>query len=261
VFHDTGDAGSAWLKALQGARERLLTSYARYPYTTGAHAEVVVDQDAEKEARKARKRAKLAEAAQAALKGAGAYTGFIDDDDEERMAKIVAEAATKAVNTALEQDARRVDPKSRPDHTTATGTDSEGEDDARSQLPDGLKSVTGVKVGGAVVNKTITLPLSPGGLRGHSVEADRVLDEHVAKALVKSISINRFPRNFDAGDFCISRYCLAREMFPYEGQRAFGKYAPKESAYYEALDSYAKDVKALGEMTSGQDGGQGGPAA
>jgi hypothetical protein len=29
----------------------------------------------------------------------------------------------------------------------------------------------------------------------------------------------------------------------------------KESAFYQALDDYAKDYKALGEMTSGQDGG------
>lgn len=239
-----------WLAALQGARERLLGSYARYAFTKGLRNEVVVDADAEREARKARKRAKLAEAA---LKGAGSFTGFVDEEDEERFAKIVADAASKAVSTALEDDAKRVDPNKRPEAITSDGTDTQ--DDARAQLPDGLKSVTGIRVGDKVVQKTVALPLSPGGLRGHSVEADRVLDEHVAKALVKSINVNRFPRNFDAGDFCVSRYCLAREMFPYEGQRAFAKYAPKESAYYQALDDYSKDYKALGEMTSGQDGG------
>jgi hypothetical protein len=251
---DDVDGRSAWLVALQSARERLLSSYVRYPFTVGLHAEVVTLTDEERAAKKARKQAKLAEAA---LKGAGAFTGFLDEDDEARMAKIVADAATKAVSAALEEDAKRVDPSKRPDFA-GTKSDDDGRSDDRSGLPDNLKSAT-IHVtdrnGEKIVPKTITLPLSPGGLRGHSVEADRVLDEHVAGALAKSISINKFPRNFDAGDFCISRYCLAREMFPYEGQRAFAKHAPKESAYYEALDSYAKDVKALGEMTSGQDGG------
>jgi hypothetical protein len=183
----------------------------------------VVDADTEREARKARKRAKLAEAA---LKNAGTFTGFLDDDDEKRMADIISSAATKAVNAALEQDAKRVDDSKRPDFGKAGSQNgaSDNEDDARSQLPDHLKATNVQNRQG--VSKTLQLPLSPGGLRGHSVEADRVLDEHVAKALVKAINVNRFPRNFDSGDFCISRYCLAREMFPYEGQRAFAKYAP-----------------------------------
>lgn len=248
--NDTGER-SAWLAALESARARLLNSYARYPFTRGKKCEVSVESDADREARKARKKARLAEAA---LRGSGAFTGFLDEDDENRMAKLVADAATKAVNTALEADAKRVDPKQRPDATAGDG--GSDEDDSRSQLPDSLKSaVIQTHEGDAIVNKTINLPLSPGGLRGHSVEADRVLDEHVAKALVKSINLNKFPRNFDSGDFCVSRYCLAREMFPYEGSRAFAKYAPKEAAFYQALEDYSKDFKALGEMTSGQDGG------
>lgn len=187
----------------------------------------VVDADTEKEARKARKRARLAEAA---LKNSGTFTGFLDDDDEQRMADIISAAATKAVNAAFEQDAKRVDDSKRPDFGKAgsqSTSSSDNEDDARSQLPDHLQSTKiEHRQGDKVVSKTLQLPLSPGGLRGHSVEADRVLDEHVAKALVKSININKFPRNFDSGDFCISRYALAREMFPYEGSRAFAKYAP-----------------------------------
>lgn len=215
----------------------------------------VIDADTDKEARRARKARKLAEAA---LKGSATFTGFMDEDDEDRMGKIVAEAAAKAVNAALEKDAKRVDDSKRPDivHADKTKGGENGHDDVRSQLPDSLKSITVQnRDGDRLINKTLTLPLSPGGLRGHSVEADRVLDEHVAQALVKAININKFPRNFDAGDFCISRYCLAREMFPYEGSRAFAKYAPKESAFYSAIEDYARDYKALGEMTSGQDGG------
>lgn len=242
------DVRTAWLKALEGARERLLSAYVRYPFAKGLHAEVVTETEEEKAARKARKARKQAELA---LRNANTFTGFLDDEDEERFAKIVSDAASKAVNAALEEDAKRVDPAKRPDHTKATTV--EDEDDVRALLPDNLKSsVIHTKQGDKIIPRTIKLPLSPGGLRGHSVEADRVLDEHVAKAIVKSINVNKFPRNFDAGDFCVSRYCLAREMFPYEGERAYTKYAPKESAYYQAIESYAKDFKALGEMTSGE---------
>lgn len=215
-----------------------------------------VSADTEREARKARKRAKLAELA---LKNAGAFTGFVDEDDEAKMTEIISAAATKAVTAALEQDSRRVDDSKRlaiVQGDSDKSADSNSDDDPRSGLPAHLKSTNvQTRQGDKLVNKTLALPLSPGGLRGHSVEADRVLDEHVAKAIVKAINVNKFPRNFDSGDFCVSRYALAREMFPYEGSRAFAKYAPKESAYYQALDDYAKDYKALGEMTSGQDGG------
>lgn len=188
----------------------------------------VIDADTEREARKARKRAKLAELA---LKNAGTFTGFADEDDEARMTEIISAAATKAVTAALEQDARRVDDSKRPaivqGNSDNQSDSSTSDDDPRSGLPAHLKSTNvQTRQGDKLVNKTLQLPLSPGGLRGHSVEADRVLDEHVAKAIVKAININKFPRNFDSGDFCISRYALAREMFPYEGSRAFAKYAP-----------------------------------
>lgn len=244
---DTG-VRSAWLAALQAARERMLSTRARYPFTSGLRNEVLTDE--EKDAKRAKKARKLAELA---LKG-GTFTGFVDDEDEQRMAKIIQDAARKAVTDALEEDAKRVDPNKRPDVTT-TGTGTGGDDnrdDARNELPEYLRQATLRTKSG---DKLIRMPMAPGGLRGHSVEADRVLDEHVANALVKSINVNKFPRNFDAGDFCVSRYCLAREMFPYEGQRAYQKYAPKESQYYQALEDYGKEFKALGEFTSGQDGG------
>jgi hypothetical protein len=254
VPDDTG-VRSAWLAALEGARERLLSSYARYPYATGLHNEAVLT-DEEREAKRAKKARKAAEMA---LK-AGTFTGFVDDDDEKRMTKIIQDAAAKAVTDALEADAKRVDPAKRPDVVTSGApTDDEGKTDHRSDLPDYLRSATvrvrDSKDNSVTTDKIVKMPMAPGGLRGHSVEADRVLDEHVANALVKAISVNRFPRNFDAGDFCVSRYCMAREMFPYEGQRAYGKYAPKESQYYQALEDYGKEFKALGEYTSGQDGG------
>lgn len=220
---DTG-VRSAWLAALETARERLLSTHARYAFTKGLRNEAVLT-DEEKEAKRAKKARKLAELA---LKG-GTFTGFVDDDDEKRMAKVIQDAARQAVTDALEEDAKRVNPKSRPEVVTSSDDDGD-KTDHRSDLPDFLKSATiRVKDGkdsNHMTDKVVKMPLAPGGLRGHSVEADRVLDEHVANALVKSISVNRFPRNFDAGDFCVSRYCMAREMFPYEGQRAYGKYAP-----------------------------------
>lgn len=251
---DTG-VRSEWLAALEGARERLLSSYARYAFTKGQRAEAVLT-DEEKEAKRAKKARKYAEMA---LK-AGVFTGFVDEDDEERMTKIIQDAARKAVTDALEADAKRVDPTKRPEVITSGVIDDDGvKTDHRSDLPDYLKSTTirvrDGKDNSQLVDKIVKMPMAPGGLRGHSVEADRVLDEHVANALVKSISVNKFPRNFDAGDFCVSRYCMAREMFPYEGQRAYQKYAPKESQYYQALEDYGKEFKALGEYTSGQDGG------
>lgn len=248
---DTTGAGYAWLAALEQARERLLNTRTLYPFTRGLRNESSdEDEKDERDARKAKRKLRLAEA----LKS-GVLTGYLDEDDEERMSRIVSEAAAKAVNAALEQDAKKVDPAKRPEIETGS-SQGDGPTDSRPELPDYLRSTTIQRTeGDHTVTKTVKLPLAPGGLRGHSVEADRVLDEHVAKALVKSINLNKFPRNFDSGDFCVSRYCLAREMFPYEGSRAFAKYAPKESAYYQALDDYGKEYKALGEMTSGQDGG------
>jgi hypothetical protein len=85
--------------------------------------------------------------------------------------------------------------------------------------------------------------LLPGGVRGSEAE--------------KSFYINRFPRDFDKKDFSMARYCAAveRSMHTIEGTQAFGKWAPKEHAYYEALASYGRESKAMNEMTSGTDGG------
>lgn len=211
--------------------------------------------DKDKEARKARKLAKQAALLDLISKSGGAFTGFLDDEDEDRTTALVKAAAAEAVTKALEDDAKRVNPNDRP--VLKKADEKVETDDDRTALPDYLKSAeySVHDREGRPVKKTVKLPLSPGGMRGHSVEADRVLDEHVAKALNKSISVNKFPRNFDAGDFCISRYCLAREMYPYEGERAYSRYAPKEAAYYEALVDYGKEYKALGEFTSGTDGG------
>jgi hypothetical protein len=61
----------------------------------------------------------------------------------------------------------------------------------------------------------------------------------------------------DAKDFSMARYSAAveRSIHTTEGSSAFAKWAPQESAYYEALASYGRESKALNEMVSGTDGG------
>jgi hypothetical protein len=219
--------GIDFLDALSQAHERVHDAHNRYAFTRGLLNQVVVDDvEGETEEEKAKRIKKLQKQA---LKDGKVLTGFVDKDDEKRMAEIIAKAVSDGVTTALEADAKKVDPNKRPD-VVAGG---EVGDDARSQLPANLKGFV------------------PGGLRGHSVEVDTLVDEHVAKALVKQININKFPRDMDAKDFSMARYCMAVENFPYKGESAYTRMAPKEHAYYEALASYGKEYKALGEYVSG----------
>lgn len=101
--------------------------------------------------------------------------------------------------------------------------------------------------------------LVPGGLRIPSAIA-----AGKAKALVyaepeaaKLFSVNKFPRDFDAADFSVSRaaYAQALEKTSMGHDRAWSTFAPKEKAYFEAIQAYGKESKAAGEMVSGQDGG------
>lgn len=225
-----GPPFDSFLAALNAARERVLDARARYPYTRGLRNEAAVDDPPE--TAEQRRQRKAAERAQR----------------DARTAQLAADAAAQAVKALDEQNARKVDPNARPDFDTA-------DPESGTPLPDNLKSAAIPR--GPNVGKILQFPLTPGGLRGHTTEGGETVGALVDKALDKHISINRFPRDFDAGDFSMARYCMATELSKntFDGNLAFQKWAPKEAAFYEALSYYGKESKALGEMTSGQDGG------
>lgn len=138
-------------------------------------------------------------------------------------AQRLAEMTAQLVASSAEKSEPVVDPTQRP---TFTPPEAKSEDEG-DRLPRKLKG------------------LVPGGTKGNT---------EIAEAVAKAFSINKFPRDMDAKDFSMSRWMMAVERKKELGE-SVDKNAPREQAYYEALASYGKEFKALGEYVSGQDGG------
>ena len=151
----------------------------------------------------------------------------------------------------------------------------EPEADLKS-LTDAVQALVQLRIAEAAAPKAVEIPATDPDTQpdykasGAVAEVPEVeADDRFAKGFLplpvkdfvedrKSINVTSFPRG-DAENFSLTRYCYALSKAQgVEGTPALRKYAPWESAYYEAakkITTVDPITKAQGDMVSGQDGG------